>query len=49
VEARRQRAADRIEHLEKRDMAVETETRLAPPAGCWNPLRAQKETASIAP
>jgi hypothetical protein len=37
VEARRQRAADRIEHPAKREMAAEAETRLAPPAGLLEP------------
>jgi hypothetical protein len=37
AEAKGQRAADRIEHLEKRDMAAEAETRLADTGGLPEP------------
>jgi ParB family chromosome partitioning protein len=48
AEAKGQRAADRIEHLKKGDMAAEAETLLADT--CWLPesLRTQKESASTA-
>jgi ParB family transcriptional regulator, chromosome partitioning protein len=49
AEAKGQRAADRIEHLKKGDMATEAETLLADTGWLPEPLRTQKESASAAP
>jgi ParB family chromosome partitioning protein len=49
AEAKGQRAADRIEHLKKGDMATEAETLLADTGWLPEPLRTQKEPASAAP
>ena len=49
AEAKGQRAADRIEHLKKGDMAAEAETLLADSGWQPEPLRTQKESASAAP
>jgi ParB family chromosome partitioning protein len=49
AEAKGQRAADRIEHLKKGDMAAEAETLLADTGWLPEPLRTQKESASAAP
>lgn len=49
TEAKGQRAADRIEHLKKDDMATEAETLLADTGWLPEPLRTQKESASAAP
>jgi len=48
AEAKGQRAADRIEHLKKGDMAAEAETLLADTGWLPEPLRTQKEAASTA-
>ena len=49
AEAKGQRAADRIEHLKKGDMATEAEMLLADTGWLPEPLRTQKESASAAP
>jgi ParB family chromosome partitioning protein len=49
TEAKGQRAADRIEHLKKGDMATEAETLLTDTGWLPEPLRTQKEPASAAP
>ena len=49
AEAKGQRAADRIEHLKKGEMAAEAETLLADTGWLPEPLRTRKETASAAP
>ena len=49
TEAKGQRAADRIEHLKKGDMATEAETLLADTGWLPEPLRTQKESVSAAP
>ena len=49
AEAKGQRAADRIEHLKKGDMATEAETLLADTGWLPEPLRTQKESASATP
>jgi ParB family transcriptional regulator, chromosome partitioning protein len=49
AEAKGQRAADRIEHLKKGDMATEAETLLADTGWLPEPLRTQKESVSAAP
>ena len=49
TEAKGQRAADRIEHLKKGDMATEAETLLADAGWLPEPLRTQKASASATP
>jgi ParB family chromosome partitioning protein len=49
AEAKGPRAADRIEHLKKGDMATEAETLLADTGWLPEPLRTQNESASAAP
>jgi ParB family chromosome partitioning protein len=49
AEAKGQRAADRIEHLKKGDMAAEAETLLADTGWLPEPLRTQKGSTSITP
>ena len=49
TEAKGQRAADRIEHLKKGDMATEAETLLVDTGWLPEPLRTQKESASATP
>jgi ParB family transcriptional regulator, chromosome partitioning protein len=49
TEVKGQRAADRIEHLKKGDMATEAETLLADTGWLPEPLRTQKESASAVP
>jgi ParB family transcriptional regulator, chromosome partitioning protein len=49
TEAKGQRAADRIEHLKKGEMATEAETLLADTRWLPEPLRTQKEATSATP
>ena len=49
AQAKDQRAADRIEHLKKGDMAMEAETLLADTGWLPEPLRTQKKSGSITP
>jgi ParB family transcriptional regulator, chromosome partitioning protein len=49
AEAKGQRAADRIEHLKKGEMAAEAETLLVDTGWLPEPLRTQKTSTSVAP